>query len=122
MTVRKIAAAGAVVSPETTADSAKPNRRDRRATASNRRAEAAVTPPPTAAPNRAARRAAASITPAESARRERQRSHSIAEAAKELGICRASVYKLIGEGRLKPVPVGARQLIPDVQIAALLGE
>jgi excisionase family DNA binding protein len=114
MSFRKIAAALPPVTPSSSAAppansaEANPNRAARRAAASNGRAGPPVTPP--------------DISPGESARRERQRAHSIAETGKQLGLCRASVYKLITDGRLRPIRVGARVLIPDRQIAALLGE
>jgi excisionase family DNA binding protein len=47
---------------------------------------------------------------------------SISEAADRLGLCRASIYKLIRAGRLRPVKVGARTLIPISQLTALLGD
>jgi excisionase family DNA binding protein len=82
--------------------------------------------------NPAARQAPKKISDHELARRAaqssaslqlpRQRAYSIPEAAEQLGVCRASVYKLIADGRLNPIKVGARRLIPDAQIATLLGE
>jgi excisionase family DNA binding protein len=47
---------------------------------------------------------------------------SIPEAGVRLGLCRASIYKLIRTGRLRVVKIGARSLIPVSELVALLGE
>ena len=46
--------------------------------------------------------------------------YSIEEAAISLGIGRTLVYKLIGEGQLKPVKLGKRTIIPAVELDAFL--
>jgi excisionase family DNA binding protein len=47
---------------------------------------------------------------------------SVGEAARMLGVSRASVYRLIGLGKLKTVKIGARRLVPLGGIHALLNE
>jgi excisionase family DNA binding protein len=45
---------------------------------------------------------------------------SIREAAKRAGVSRSSIYRLIAQGRVKPVKVLGRTIITDDQIDALL--
>ena len=45
----------------------------------------------------------------------------IEAAAKYVSLGRTSIYRLIEEGRLRPVKVGAATLIPRAQLDALLG-
>jgi excisionase family DNA binding protein len=47
---------------------------------------------------------------------------SVDEAARMLGLSRASIYRLIGLGKLKTVKIGARRLVPLGAIQALLNE
>lgn len=46
--------------------------------------------------------------------------HSVDAAARRLGIGRSTVYELIQRRELQPVKIGARTLIPDSQLVALL--
>ena len=45
---------------------------------------------------------------------------SIREAEQASGLSRATLYRLIGSGKLKTVKVGARRLVPITSIDALL--
>jgi excisionase family DNA binding protein len=45
---------------------------------------------------------------------------SVGEAARMLGVSRASIYRLIGLGKLKTIKIGARRLVPLGAIDALL--
>lgn len=47
-------------------------------------------------------------------------SYTIREAEVALGVGRSTIYKLIGEGRLKVSKVGARTLIPTSELLGLL--
>jgi excisionase family DNA binding protein len=46
--------------------------------------------------------------------------YSIREAAEASGLSRATLYRLISDGRLKTVKIGARRLIPVAALTALL--
>jgi excisionase family DNA binding protein len=46
--------------------------------------------------------------------------YSIREAAQATGLSRATLYRLISDGRLKTVKVGARRLVPVAALTALL--
>ncbi len=46
--------------------------------------------------------------------------YTIREAGQMLGICRSTIYKLIGEGRLSLVKIGSRSLIRADEICALV--
>jgi excisionase family DNA binding protein len=46
--------------------------------------------------------------------------YSIQEAAQATGLSRATLYRLISDGRLKTVKVGARRLVPVAALTALL--
>lgn len=46
--------------------------------------------------------------------------YSIKDVAALLGLGRTTVYKLIGEGRLTRVKIGARTLVPAADVRALL--
>jgi excisionase family DNA binding protein len=48
--------------------------------------------------------------------------YSIREAEQASGLSRATLYRLIGSGRLTTVKIGARRLVPVVAIHALLNE
>ena len=48
------------------------------------------------------------------------KTYSISDAAKELNICRKSVYKLIHEGALKPIKLGNRSRISNLSIMEYL--
>jgi excisionase family DNA binding protein len=45
---------------------------------------------------------------------------SVGETARMLGVSRASIYRLIGLGKLKTIKIGARRLVPLGAIDALL--
>jgi excisionase family DNA binding protein len=47
---------------------------------------------------------------------------SVGDAAKMLGLSRATIYRLIALKKLKTVKVGARRLVPLGAIEALLSE
>jgi excisionase family DNA binding protein len=47
---------------------------------------------------------------------------SVRDAARMMGISRSSVYRLIGNRKLRTVKIGARRLIPLGAINALLNE
>ena len=44
------------------------------------------------------------------------------DAAKSLGISRATLYRLINTGRLRVVKIGSRSVIPASSLLALLDE
>ena len=48
--------------------------------------------------------------------------HSIMSTAEILGIGRSSVYGLIADGKIKPVKIGRRTLIPDQSIQKLVDD
>jgi len=48
--------------------------------------------------------------------------HSIMSTAEILGIGRSSVYGLIADGKIKPVKIGRRTLIPDQSIQHLVDD
>jgi excisionase family DNA binding protein len=52
--------------------------------------------------------------------KQERRVLSIKEAAQACGISRASVYRLIAEGKLTTLKIGARRLVPMHAIDALL--
>jgi excisionase family DNA binding protein len=49
-----------------------------------------------------------------------RRALSIAETAKTCGLSRATLYRLIADGKLSTLKVGARRLVPVGAIDALL--
>jgi excisionase family DNA binding protein len=49
-----------------------------------------------------------------------RRALSIKEAAESCGLSRATLYRLINEGRLTTIKIGACRLVPVVAIDALL--
>jgi excisionase family DNA binding protein len=49
-----------------------------------------------------------------------RRGYSPAEAARIVGCGRTKIYDLIKEGRIRPVKVGARTIIPKSEIDRLL--
>ena len=51
---------------------------------------------------------------------EQKRALSIREAARTCGISRATVYRLIADGKLQTLKIGSRRLVPVVAIDALL--
>jgi excisionase family DNA binding protein len=53
-------------------------------------------------------------------RKQDRRALSIKEAAESCGLSRATLYRLITEGRLTTIKIGARRLVPVVAIDALL--
>jgi excisionase family DNA binding protein len=44
--------------------------------------------------------------------------HSIADAARSLGIGRTKLYELIGQGEIAVVKIGSRTLIPHDELVA----
>lgn len=48
--------------------------------------------------------------------------HQVPEACRRLGIGKNSLYKLIAEGRLKPVKIGRRTLLPDAELVRFTDE
>lgn len=46
----------------------------------------------------------------------------INDAARVLSLGRTSIYKLIGEGKLKPINIAGRVLIPRAEIERLIAE
>jgi excisionase family DNA binding protein len=51
---------------------------------------------------------------------EKCRAYSIREAARLCGVSRATLYRLLKEGKIASVKIGSRRLIRDDQINALL--
>jgi excisionase family DNA binding protein len=51
---------------------------------------------------------------------EKRRALSIREAARTCGISRATVYRLIADGKLATLKIGARRLVTIAAIDALL--
>lgn len=49
-----------------------------------------------------------------------RRAYKINEVASLLGLGRTSIYRLIGEGTLKRIKIGASTLIPAEDVEALL--
>ncbi len=49
-----------------------------------------------------------------------RRALSIPEAARTCGLSRATLYRLLKDGRLKTIKVGARRLVPVGALDALL--
>jgi excisionase family DNA binding protein len=52
--------------------------------------------------------------------RQNRRALSIKEAAEACGLSRATLYRLIADGKLATLKIGARRIIPVVAIDALL--
>jgi excisionase family DNA binding protein len=46
----------------------------------------------------------------------------VPEACQALGVCRSTLYKLAGEGKIKLVRIGGRTLVPEVEIDRLAFE
>jgi excisionase family DNA binding protein len=51
---------------------------------------------------------------------ERRRAYSIREAAQLCGVSRATLYRLLAQGKITSIKIGSRRLIRDDQINALL--
>ena len=51
---------------------------------------------------------------------EQRRALSVLEAARTCGISRATVYRLIADGKLTTLKIGSRRLVPIAAIDALL--
>lgn len=47
-------------------------------------------------------------------------SYSVRDVAELLGIGKTTIYKLIGEGQLTRIKIGARTLIPAADVRALM--
>jgi excisionase family DNA binding protein len=56
----------------------------------------------------------------EAREQERRRAYSVRETARTTNLSYATIYRLIGKGRLKTVKVGGRRLVPVEAIDALL--
>ena len=52
--------------------------------------------------------------------KQERRALSIEEAAEACGLSRATLYRLIADGRLATLKIGARRLVPVASIDALL--
>ena len=48
--------------------------------------------------------------------------YRVSEAAAAIGIGRSSLYELISEGKLKPVTIAGRRLVPRAELERLLSE
>lgn len=48
------------------------------------------------------------------------RLNSVPEVCTRLGLCKASIWKLIKDGRLEAVKIGRRTLVPDPAIDAFI--
>jgi excisionase family DNA binding protein len=57
----------------------------------------------------------------EARKQERRRAYSVRETARTTNLSYATIYRLIGKGKLKTVKVGGRRLIPVEAIDDLLG-
>ena len=53
-------------------------------------------------------------------REEKRRAYSIREAAQLCGVSRATLYRLLAQGKITSIKIGTRRLIRDDQINALL--
>jgi excisionase family DNA binding protein len=51
---------------------------------------------------------------------EKPRAYSIREAARMCGVSRATLYRLLKDGKITTIKIGTRRLIRDDQINALL--
>jgi excisionase family DNA binding protein len=51
---------------------------------------------------------------------ERRRALSIRETARTCGLSRATLYRLLKDGKLSTIKVGSRRLVPVAAIDALL--
>jgi len=54
--------------------------------------------------------------------KQERRALSIKEAAQTCGLSRATLYRLLSDGKLTTVKVGARRLVPVAAIDALIKE
>ena len=52
--------------------------------------------------------------------KQERRALSIKEAAQACGLSRATLYRLLNDGKLTTIKVGARRLVPVASIDALL--
>ncbi len=52
--------------------------------------------------------------------KQERRALSIKEAAEACGLSRATMYRLLNDGKLTTIKVGARRLVPVTSIDALL--
>lgn len=52
--------------------------------------------------------------------KQERRALSIKEAAEACGLSRATMYRLLNDGKLTTIKVGARRLVPVASIDALL--
>lgn len=51
---------------------------------------------------------------------EKRRAFSIPEAARMLGISRATVYRMLKEGQIQTIKIGSRRLVPASSIDDVL--
>jgi excisionase family DNA binding protein len=50
----------------------------------------------------------------------KRRAYSIPEAAQICGVSRATLYRLLKEGKISTIKLGARRLVPEASIDTLL--
>jgi excisionase family DNA binding protein len=58
----------------------------------------------------------------EAREQERRRAYSVRETARTTNLSYATIYRLIGKGKLRTVKIGGRRLIPASALDALLEE
>jgi excisionase family DNA binding protein len=51
---------------------------------------------------------------------EKRRAFSVREAARMCGVSRATLYRLLKEGKITTVKIGSRRLVPEASIETLL--
>jgi excisionase family DNA binding protein len=51
---------------------------------------------------------------------ETRRAFSVREAARMCGVSRATLYRLLKEGKIKTIKIGSRRLVPEATIETLL--
>jgi excisionase family DNA binding protein len=50
----------------------------------------------------------------------KRRAYSIREAASMCGVSRATLYRLLRQGKITTIKIGSRRLVPEASIDALL--
>jgi excisionase family DNA binding protein len=51
---------------------------------------------------------------------EKRRAFSVREAARMCGVSRATLYRLLTEGKITTIKIGSRRLVPEASIETLL--